>query len=166
MEFQVVTDKRLPRMHLGRSVISFFYRRDIAPIADAIIDHKTDTGKMRMSSPELTAFDLLRYAHAAGNIDSIATVLADLGHKIEPERLRALAPAFERTIIQRLGYLLDHLKFNVQADALYGQLPQSRPLPWVELEPDRGGDRTAASPAEERNMRWHVIVRHKPELDE
>jgi hypothetical protein len=28
MEFQVVTDKRIPKIHAGRSIISFVYRKD------------------------------------------------------------------------------------------------------------------------------------------
>src|ERR1700684_2166202 len=62
MEFQVVTDKRLPEIRAGRSVIAFVYRKDMARIADALVDHSTDTGRMKISSPELTALDLLRYA--------------------------------------------------------------------------------------------------------
>src|SRR5580704_4436638 len=63
MEFQVVTDKRLPKLRAGRSLISFLYRKDMERVADAVIDQKTDTGRMRVSSPELTALDLLRYSH-------------------------------------------------------------------------------------------------------
>jgi predicted transcriptional regulator of viral defense system len=166
MEFQVVTDKRIPKLRAGRSIISFFYRKDMKPVADAIADHKTDTGRMRVSSPELTALDLLRYSHAVGAIDSIATVLADLGPKIKSEQLGKLAPAFERTVIQRLGYLLDHLKFPEQAKALHDHLAHFKTLPWVELEPKRGSDAKFSSPPLERNARWHVVVRHLPEVDE
>src|SRR5271167_2385219 len=69
MLFQVVTDKRMPKIRAGRSIISFVYRKDMARIADALVDHKTDTGRMKISSPELTALDLLRYARIAGTID-------------------------------------------------------------------------------------------------
>jgi AbiEi antitoxin C-terminal domain len=166
MEFQVITHKRIPKLRAGRSILSFFYRKDMKPVADAIADHKTDTGRMRVSSPELTALDLLRYSHAVGAIDSIATVLADLGVKIKSEPLGKLAPAFERTVIQRLGYLLDHLKFPEQAKALHDHLAHFKTLPWVELEPKRGSDAEFSSPPLERNTRWHVIARHLPEIDE
>jgi predicted transcriptional regulator of viral defense system len=166
MEFQVVTDKRLPKIRAGRSFISFLYRKDMERIADAVIDQKTDTGRMRVSSPELTALDLLRYSHAAGTIDSIATVLADLAAKIDAARLTKLAPAFERTVIQRLGYLLDHLKLTEQAKVLHDHLRQSKPLPWAELEPGRSRHAELSSEPIERNERWHVVVRHKPEIDE
>jgi hypothetical protein len=166
MEFQVVTDKRLPRIHAGRSLVSFLYRKEMTSVAEAVIDQKTDTGRMRVSSPELTAFDLLRYSHAAGTIDSIATVLSDLGAKIDPARLAKLAPVFERTVIQRLGYLLDYLKLSEQAEALHAHLRQSKPLPWVELDPGRNRDAELSSDPIERNDRWHIIVRHRPEVDE
>ena len=164
MEFQVVTDKRMPKIRAGRSLLSFFYRKDMAHIAGAVADHKTDTGRMKVSSPELTALDLLRYAHTVGTIDSIATVLSDLGAKMRADRLARLAPAFERTVIQRLGYLLDHTGHPKCAAALHGVLRKSAPFPWVELEPGRRGARSA-KPAE-RDARWNLIVRRRPEIDE
>jgi len=164
MEFQVVTDKRMPRIRAGRSLISFFYRKNMKAVADAISNHKTDTGHMKVSSPELTALDLLRYARAAGSIDSIATVLSDLGGTLRPERLAKLAPAFEQTAVQRLGYLLDHLQFPKCAAALNKHLEKSRPLPWVELDPAHRGKKM--HDAVERNSRWNVIVRRLPEIDE
>ena len=57
-----------------------------------VIDQKTDTGRMKISSPELTALDLLRYARAAGTFDSIATLLPDLGRKLKPEALAGSRP--------------------------------------------------------------------------
>jgi len=164
MAFQVVTDKRLPKIRAGRSIITFIYRKDMAAIAAALADHKTDTGRMKISSPELTAFDLLRYAHATGTINSIATVLSDLGSKLKPEALGTLAPVFERSVIQRLGYLLDFVKQPQAAAALHVHLQKSRPLPWVALEPSRRPPKSSASL--ERNTRWNVLVRRRPELDE
>jgi len=55
MQFQVVTDKRMPKIRAGRSIISFFYRKEMERIAEAIVPHKTGTGTMKISSPELTA---------------------------------------------------------------------------------------------------------------
>jgi AbiEi antitoxin C-terminal domain len=163
MAFQVVTDKRLPKIRAGRSIMSFIYRKDMAAIADALIDHQTDTGRMKVSSPELTALDLLRYAPVAGTIDSIATVLSDLGPKLHPQQLAKLAPAFERAVLQRLGYLLDFVKQPKCAAVLHSYLQNSKPLPWIELEPRRAR-KSSQSPT--RSDRWNVVVRHQPELDE
>lgn len=164
MEFQVVTDKRMPKIRAGRSILGFFYRKSMSPVLEAVSDHKTDTGSMKVSSPELTALDLLRYAHIVGTIDSIATVLSDLGKKMRPDELTKLAPAFEQTVLQRLGFLLDHLEFPKCAGALAKHLAKLKPLPWVELDPGYR-DKTAHKEIE-RNARWNVIVRHVPEIDE
>lgn len=164
MQFQIVTDKRMPRIRAGRSILAFFYRRDMQAVAGALLDHKTDTGRMKISSPELTALDLLRYAHAAGTIDGIAATLSDLGAKMDQEPLRQLAPAFERSVIQRLGYLLEHSKHRSVAEGLHAYLQREKPLPWVELDPGHA----AAKSAEpiERNTRWNVLVRRRPERDQ
>jgi hypothetical protein len=164
MEFQVITDKRLPKIHAGRSIITFLYRKDMLSVTNAVTDKKTDTGRMKISSPELTAFDLLRYVHAAGTIDSIATVLSDLGPKLSPASLAKLAPAFEITVIQRLGYLLDYLKQTQATAALRDQLQKSRPVPWIELEPRRRVGKSR--PPIERNTHWNVVRRHRLEIDE
>jgi hypothetical protein len=44
------------------------------------------------------------------------------------------------------------------------QQQKARPLPWVELRPNRR--RTKSRPIIERNARWNVIVDRKPQLDE
>ncbi len=72
-------------------------------------DRKTDTGTMKVSSAALIALDLRRYPQASGGMDNIATVLSDLGRKIDREQLAALSATVERPVVQRLGCLLDHL---------------------------------------------------------
>jgi predicted transcriptional regulator of viral defense system len=164
MEFQVVTDKQIPKIRAGRSLIAFYYRKDFAPIEQAIADQKTDTGRMKISSPELTAFDLVRYAHAAGGIDAIATVLNELQRKMDAVALRALAAKSERSIVQRLGYLLERLDSPALVGVLYEHLLSLKTLTWVDLEPQpRKADKR--EPAE-RNQRWLVRVQHVPEIDE
>jgi predicted transcriptional regulator of viral defense system len=164
MEFQVVTDKRLPRIIAGRSAIGYYYRKDMAAISTAIEPRKTDTGQMMISSIELTVLDLLRYPHASGGLSHVATVLTELAARIESARLGALAPAFERAVVQRLGHLLDWLGHTAATDALRSSLG-TRALTWVELEPSqtRIADLTPEPVA--RDARWHVIVRERPEPD-
>jgi predicted transcriptional regulator of viral defense system len=166
MEFQVITDKRLPRIAAGRSMLSFYYRKDMSVLAAGIADHKTDTGRMKISSVELTVFDLLRYPQAAGGIDNIATVLSDLGEKIDAEKLSALAPAFERNVVQRVGYLLDRVGHGDRTEKLREYLSALLPLPWVELTPPPKDIPDLLPKPVERNDRWHIIVRRHPEVDE
>jgi predicted transcriptional regulator of viral defense system len=166
MEFQVVTDKRLPEIRAGRSAITFYYRKDMAAVSEGIEDRKTDTGRMKVSSVALTLLDLVRYPHAAGGLDNVATIISDLGDRIDAGKLAALSAAYERSVIQRLGYLLDRFSNPERAEALYAALPHGSALPWIELERSQAADPDFSPEPKERNERWHVIVRRPPERDE
>jgi predicted transcriptional regulator of viral defense system len=163
MEFQVVTDKKLAELLVGRSRIAFYYRRDMAAVAAGIEGHKTETGRMKVSSVELTVLDLLRYPRAAGGIDHIATVLAQLGGRIEPEKLGSLSLKFERPVVQRLGHLLERLGHRNRAKSMLRKLFVGKPPAWVEL--DRSEAHLEAAPIE-RDHRWRVVLRRAPEIDE
>src|SRR5271166_3561521 len=166
MEFQIVTDKRLPKIHAGRSAITFYYRKNMAAASKGIEDRKTDTGRMNISSVELTLLDLVRYPHAAGGLDNIATIISDLADRIDAGKLARLSEAYERSIRQRLGYLLDRFGQPPRTEALHAALPQGPALPWIELEPSQAVDPDLSPKRTERNERWHVIVRRLPERDE
>ncbi len=165
MEFQIITDKRLSKIRAGRSSIAFYYRKDMVAIAGGLEDHKTDTGRMKVSCLELTILDLLRYRHAGGGLNHIATVLADLGERIDARRLAALSSAFERSVVQRLGHLLGRLNHQDKVNLLYESVLQSPPLPWIELEPRQATDPPFAPAPAERDDRWRVIVRRPLEPD-
>lgn len=168
MEFQIVTDRQLPKIRAGRSYIAFYFRKEIETVLPAVERRKTDTGSMAVSSVELTCLDLIRYVHAAGGIDAVATVLTDLGGKVDGEKLAAIAPPFERATVQRLGYLLDHLGHAAAAEALHRQLFDQSAVPWVKLDPARRKDKivpTEGEPAE-KNMRWRIKAQRLPEIDE
>ena len=113
--------------------VAFSYRKDMAAVAAGIEDRKTDTGKMKASSVELTALDLLRYP-SAGRINHIATVLADLAGKIDPEKLSGLSVSFERPVVQRLGNLLEHLGHGNRAKPMWVKMFADKSPRWVELD--------------------------------
>jgi predicted transcriptional regulator of viral defense system len=166
MEFQVMTDRQLPRIRAGRSFIAFYFRKDLQPVLSAVESCKTDTGSMKISSVELTAIDLIRYAHAAGGLDTVATALNDLGEKIDGEKLAATAVYFERATVQRLGYLLDHLGYSAVTEPLHKNLFAQPSVSWVKLDPARRKNRIASEELAEKNQRWRVAVQHLPEIDE
>lgn len=163
MEFQVVTDKRMPTIRAGRSPLVFYYRKDMDAVARGLMEHKTDTGRMLVSGIELTLLDLLRYPHAGGGLDNIATVVSDLGDKADPHTLAALSASFERTACQRLGHLLQRVGHGQHASVLNEALTSRTDLPWVELEPAQASDPDFAREVRERDATWHVIVRRLPE---
>jgi predicted transcriptional regulator of viral defense system len=166
MEFQIVTSKRMPKIKAGRNLIVFYYRKDIAAVESGMEDRKTDTGRMKISSPALTALDLLRYPQAAGGIDNVATVLTDLAEKIDPPQLAALSKAAERPVVQRLGHLLERLGHADRANPMHAALTARSATPWTELDRDETRDPDFTPAPQEHDDRWRVVVRRTPEVDE
>jgi predicted transcriptional regulator of viral defense system len=166
MEFQVVTNRQMRDVRVGRSKIVFYFRKDMPAVASAIEERKTDTGKMKISSVELTLLDLLRYPHASAGPDNISTVFSDLGPKVNIKSLAALGHAFERSVVQRAGYLLDLSGFAKHAEKLHASIARRSQLPWVELDPSLASDPDLAPSVQTRDERWHVLVRRIPERDE
>jgi hypothetical protein len=122
---------------------------------------------MKISSIELTVLDLLRYPRASAGLDNVVTVLSDLGAKLDSQKLAALSASFERSVVQRLGHLLDRLGHADRTGPMLQRLSaHAAALPWIEL--DRGEQREPgiAPDREERDDRWHVIVRRAPVVDE
>ncbi len=72
----------------------------------------------RVSTPEATAFDLVRHVAPAGHLSNVATVLVELGESIVPDRLQAMARSSWVPDVQRLGYLLDLVQLSALADRL------------------------------------------------
>lgn len=166
MEFQVITDKLLPDIEAGRTRLVFSYRKDMAAVSSGIDDSKTQSGYMKLSSPELTALDLVRYPHSGAGLDNIATVISELAERLLPEKLASLSGAFEKAVVQRLGHLLGRLGHPQIAEPMFAALSVRGPLPWVELDPKQAGDPDLSPPPSERDERWRVIVRRPPEIDE
>ena len=84
-EFQVLTDRPIRPLHVGRATIRFYVKKSVCDTA--VQNVKTATGTMRVSPPEATAVDLVRFARSAGQLDNVATVLAELVPRLEPMRL-------------------------------------------------------------------------------
>ena len=164
MEFQIVTDRQWKPIRAGRSRLAFYFRKDVERVEQGLVRRKTNTGSMLVSSPALTALDLLRYPRASGGVDHAASVLNELADSIEPAELDALAPKFERSVVQRLGYVLDRLGHGELASGLEGCLRNGN-APWVELDPGETNALTSDG-APEHDSRWRIIVRRPIEVDE
>lgn len=156
-EFQVVTDTSLRPAAVGRTRIRFFlkWRFGETPITEV----KTETGTMRVSTPEVTALDLVRYMGSAGHLGNVATVLSELSERITPERLvEAARGEVEMSVVQRLGFLIDHFASPRVTKPLAEWLASKRPRP-VPLRPSRKPKAT------EKDPRWQILVNERIEVD-
>ena len=156
-EFQVFTDRPVRSIRVGRARIRFFVNKRIADTA--VQDVKTPTGAMRMSTPESTAVDLVRYARAAGHLDNVATVLMDLVPLLDPKRLlKVVRASGDLRNAQRLGYVLERVRGRPQAEALYEWVARKSPRV-VPLRPGRNVNGAT------EDRRWDVRVTDPIEIE-
>jgi hypothetical protein len=78
-EFQVVTDRPLPLIEVGWLRLRFVKKVHLAETPTRPV--RTPTGDMKVSAPEATAFDLVRYPEHAGSLSNVATALAELAER-------------------------------------------------------------------------------------
>lgn len=127
MMFQVVTDRPTRPARAGKARIVFHVSRGIGTTPVAKVE--TETGSMRVSTPEATAFDLVRFAKSAGHLDNIATVLGELSERFSDTALVKAASFQAVPDVQRMGYLLDLVGERPRADALVRWLSDKRYRP-------------------------------------
>ena len=156
MVFQVVTDRPTRPASAGRGRIEFHMSRRLE--SAPVVEVQTDTGSMRVSTPETTAFDLVRFAPAAGHLSNVATVLGELAETIDPAALANLASLYVVPVTQRLGYLLDLLGEGELAESLADALVGRR-CRTILLLP---GQATGLDPP---HPRWRVIPNERVEVD-
>jgi predicted transcriptional regulator of viral defense system len=157
MVFQVITDRPTRDASAGRVRIEFHASRlvEAVPVAEV----QTETGTMRVAPPEVCAFDLVRYPASSGHLSNVATVLAELAERMEPENLAALAPLYKTPDVQRLGFLLE----RVEKGALAAPLAD-----WLRLRRHRAVPLRSGWEAGEvsADPRWRVIPNAPVEEDQ
>lgn len=120
---------------------------------------KTRTGYMLISTPEVTAMDLLKYIRQSGGIGRIATVLDELGESMNKASLVKLVNMSEEYAWKcRLGFLFDELGYGELSDAIYSGL-HTRSKEFVPLVP------YAKKVGRLRNKKWRLIINATIESD-
>lgn len=155
-EFQVVIPRRAVRpIRAGNVRIRFFGKGlfDRAQTADV----KTPTGFQKVSTPETTAWDLVRYPGAAGGLENMVTVLSELAERLDAARLKDTARRHgELLVAQRLGWMLDRLGRRDLTHGLADWVGRTD-APFRPLDPGRPVARAAES------RKWRLLVNARPE---
>lgn len=87
---------------------------------------KTDAGYIQISSPELTAIDLVHYHKKIGGLNRIVPILEELTENIKSQKLNTITKETAMPTVQRLGYLLDQLSENKFSDGLFKFIEQNK----------------------------------------
>jgi len=141
MQYFVITEKPAMRDIRTKKLKVNFYTK-IEWLDQDIIQKKTDAGFINVSSPELTALDLLYYNKSIG-LNQAVTILKELSDEIKSENLMRTAKSYPQIAsIQRLGYLFEkELKNITLSRALLEILKGIKifPVP-LSNEKDRNGE--------------------------
>lgn len=89
---------------------------------------KTESGYLKISSPELTAIDLVQFSKRIGGLSRTATVLNELTEAISKNKLNeTFLKQVSAVSIQRLGYILEKILNKKElAEQLYHQCKISK----------------------------------------
>ena len=152
MVLQVVTPALLRDRVIGRNRIEFIRRsatRDRPTTA-----RNVPTGRVAVSTPEVTVLDLVGSPGQGGGLGNVATVIGDLLHEhaLHGDALATVAGGYPVVVAQRAGYLVEHmaneLDLPIDLDALE-RLVTDAASTLLDVHQPRHGD---------VDRRWHVIV--------
>ncbi len=105
--FSIITEGIALRPIKNDKVGIHFYNKKSWNKED-IVKKKVDTGYINISSPELTALDLVSYYNEVGGFNRVANVIEELKDVIQAEKLVETAKQYDEiSVVQRLGYILE-----------------------------------------------------------
>ncbi len=125
-----------------------------------IINKKSDAGYFKISTPALTAVDLIHYQSKLGGLNRVLAILEELFEEINVEDLKNLIAWYpHKSTLQRFGFLLEDLKAdNNLSEHLFKHLKITKFFP-VLLSPDSSRKAGAVT------NRWKVDVNVELESD-
>lgn len=159
MVFQVATDGALRSRSIGSHPVSFIRRSDVAK--RATIRHLVPTGRINVSTPEVTVLDLVEAPQFGGGLSNVATVIADLltDDRLDPGLFAEQSTYYSTSVVQRAGHLVDRMGDETGAAIdlapLAAHIAGAQP---VDLLP-------AAERPGERDERWNVVANIEIEAD-
>ena len=157
MEYFVVTQTPAPRSIRSKKLkLTFISQKTWEQ--SVVEQKKTRAGYLNVSSPELTAFDLLDNIRIFG-INRITTVLQELYEEMRPSRLSKMAKLIDnKANMQRLGYILDTVVNEEKlADSLFKVLNKTSfsPVPLSPQKEKKG----------QIDNKWKIIINMQIESD-
>ncbi len=137
------------------------YRREIPE--NLLMQKNSETGRVKFSSPELTAVDLVQYNQLIGGLSMAATVLEELLEYTDfNKQFETLLSVTNIPTLQRLGYIAEViLEETEQANTLFNLLKSNnKRMKKVPLDSDHSTDGCQI------DNRWNVIINQTIEPDD
>jgi predicted transcriptional regulator of viral defense system len=154
--FQVAVAKNRSEIVCGAAEVEFVARKEIARVPT--VSFNTPRGPIRVASVEVTALDLVGYPRHVGGLDNAATVLAELGEKIDGKLLVKVAKTAPVSWSQRLGHVLDAVGHEDKTETLAAFVRKSA-SDVIALVPSESAHRAS------RSSKWKLEVNADIEVD-
>ena len=161
-EYYVMTELPTLRPMVKRGLkINYISKKNIKP--ESIEQRKTAMGYLNISSPALTAVDLIQFEHRIGGLNRAATVLNELVEEMPIEQWsKDFLNGVPNSSVQRLGYLLENVLENKEhANHLFDLCLQLKKK-FFRLPLKSTGSKEGSS----RNNRWKIVPNIAIEIDE
>lgn len=147
--FQVITNIVRRAIHVGDNKIVFYLNKEVGNTPTE--QRNTPTGYLRISTPEATFFDIVRFNRRIGGLSQAYAVISEMVDLLRISGLKDTAPIYKLPIVQRGGYLLEIIGFENGAVALEKWLGNQRPI-YTYLNPSGKKDRR------KKYARWKLIL--------
>lgn len=136
---QVMTDVPRKEICVGGRRIRFFMKKSVKDtLAAGIAGARCP---VKVSVPEATAFDLVRYAPKIGGLERAMETMLPMLSRLRRDVLKAMLVAEnEVSTSQRLGWVFEKLGFEKLAAVVFDWLPGSLPVVPLVLGSGREGD--------------------------
>ena len=110
MRYQIVVSRPVYKIAFGKIKIEFVVKLGTFP-DKGIKKIGGIGGYFKISSPELTAIDVVHFVRKSGHLNNVATVLEDLSDQLDGKALSLVcSDALTPTVtLQRLGYLFERI---------------------------------------------------------
>ena len=118
-----------------------------------IVNKKTAGGYVKVSSPELTIFDLIYYHKKIGGINRIANVLEELSEIVNIDNFFEISKLYQNfSVIQRAGYIFDEVLEKKDLADILSNILKSKILKYIPLS------FVSKNKAFAKNKKWKILI--------
>jgi len=154
--FQVITDRPRKPLRVRGGKVRFFTKQNIELIP--VTRRNTPTGYMRISTPETTILDLVKYDRWIGGMDHVANVISEMIDQVRVAPFVESAGSFSTPVLQRIGYVFELIGYEKGVRKVENLLA-NRLTPYTPLE---SSDPKIIAP---KNERWKLILNTDIEIE-
>ncbi len=149
MLYQVVTSARIQNKGIFKNHLEFHYKKNFSELC--LQEVKGRFGYLTYSSPALTCYDLLRYERSVGGFLNAYISIAELANKLKVSDVKNLLKTkTDKTVLQRLGFILDYCKFENLTRIIYPKIQSVKSYTPLSV--------SSSIKDSNKNKKWNILI--------